>query len=48
MLTNITYSDRGSVTFGDNFKGYIIGKGDVSNNGISNLPLISNVLLVKI
>ena len=47
MLTNITYSDGGSVTFGDNSKGYIIGKGDVSNYGTSNLPLISNVLLVK-
>ena len=47
MLSNVIYSDGGSVTFGDNSKGYIIGKGDVSNNGISNLPLISNVLLVK-
>ena len=33
LLTNITYSDGGSVTFGDNSKGYIIGKGDVSNCG---------------
>ena len=47
MLTNITYSDGGSVAFGDNSKGYIIGKGDVSNYGTPNLPLISNVLLVK-
>ena len=47
MPANITYSDGGSVTFGDNSKGYIIGKGDVSNYGTSNLPLISNVLLVK-
>jgi len=47
MLTNIIYSNGGSVTFGDNSKGYIIGKDDVSNNGITNLPLITNVLLVK-
>lgn len=47
MLTNIIYSDGGSVIFGDNFNGYVIGKGDVSNNGISNLPLIIDVLLVK-
>ena len=47
MLSNITYSNGGSVTFGDNSKGYIIGKADVSNVGTSDLPLISNVLLVK-
>ena len=47
LLTNITYSDGGSVTFGDNSKGYIIGKGDVSNCGTSNLPLITNVMLVR-
>ena len=47
MLSNITSSDGGSVTFGDNSKGYIIGKGDVSNVGTSDLLLISNVLLVK-
>ena len=37
MLTNIVYSNGGLVTFGDNSKGYVIGKGDVSNNGISNI-----------
>ena len=47
MLTNIIYSDVGSVTFGDNSKGYIIGKGDVSNDGTTHSPLITNVLLVK-
>ena len=47
MLTNIVYSNGGSVTFGDNSKGNVIGKGDVSNKGISNSPLITDVLLVK-
>ena len=46
MLTNITYFDGGSVTFEDNSKGYIIGKGDVRNYGTSNLPSITNVSLV--
>ena len=36
-----------ALTFGDNSKGYIIDKGDVSNYVTSNLPLITNVLLVK-
>ena len=47
MLTNISYFDGGSVTFGDNSKGFIIGKGDVCNYGMTNLPLITNVSLVK-
>ena len=47
LLTNITYQDGGSITFGDNSKGYIIGKGDVSNCGTSNLPLITNFMLVR-
>ena len=47
MLTNITYFDGGSVTFGDNSKGYIIGKGDVNNYGTSNLPFITNFSLVE-
>ena len=47
MLTNITYFDGGSVTFGDNSKGYIIGKGDVSNYDTSNLPFITNVSFVE-
>src|SRR5574338_721645 len=47
MLSNIIYSNGGSVTFRDNSKGYIIGKGDVGNDGTSNLPLITNLLLVK-
>ena len=47
MLTNITYFDGGSVTFGENSKGYIIGKGDVNNYGTSNLPFITNVSLVE-
>ena len=47
MLTNIVYSNEGSVTFGDNSEGYVIGNDDASNNGISNSPLITYVLLVK-
>src|SRR5574338_561147 len=47
MLSNIIFSDGCFVTFGDNSKGSVISKGDVSSNGTSNLPLITYVLLVK-
>ena len=45
MLTNITFLDGGTVSFGDNSKGYVIGKGDINNLG--NIPLVTNVLLVE-
>ena len=47
MLSNITYIDGGTVTFRDNTKGYVIGIREVINSGISNSPIITNVLLVE-
>ena len=47
MLSNITYIDGGTVTFGDNSKGYVIGIREVINSGISNSPVITNALLVE-
>ena len=47
MLSNITYIDGGTVTFGDNSKGYVVGIGEVINSGISTSPIITNVLLVE-
>ena len=47
MLSNIKYIDGGTVTFGDNSKGFVIGIGEVINIGISNSPIIPNVLLVE-
>jgi len=46
-LTNIIYKDGGTVIFGDNSKGYVIGQGDVASVGTSKSPLITNVILVK-
>ena len=47
MLTTITYKNGGTVTFGDNSKGFVIGLGDIASVGISNSPLITNVFLVE-
>ena len=44
LLSSIIFKDGGTVTFGDNNKGQVIGIGMVGN--ISK-PLIENVLLVK-
>jgi hypothetical protein len=44
LLSSIEFKDGGTVTFGDNKKGQVVGVGTVGN--ISN-PLIDNVLLVK-
>jgi hypothetical protein len=44
LLSSIQYKRGGTVTFGDNNKGQVIGVGTVGN--ISN-PLIDNVLLVE-
>lgn len=47
MLTNTTYIDGGTVTFGGNLKGIIVGIEDVINDSIYSSPVISNVLLVE-
>ena len=44
MLSSIQNKDKGTVTFGDNSKGYVVGIGIVSD---STKPLIENVLLVN-
>ena len=47
MLSNITYIGGGTITFGDNSKGYVVCIGEVINSGISNSPIIINVSLVE-
>ncbi|KAG9453128.1 hypothetical protein H6P81_006032 [Aristolochia fimbriata] len=43
FLTNLHKENGGQVTFGDGAKGYVVGKGDLNDQG---LPKLKNVLLV--
>ena len=44
LLSSIQFKNGGTVSFGDNNKGQVIGIGTVGN---VSKPLIDNVLLVK-